>query len=219
MWIASVISAGSLALAWGLVVWATGGVFGCGGRAHPSRDALRPSVIGALLAVAAWLAPAGEWRRQVVWATAAIDRHAAGGAIAAALTLLVVALGLGVHVAGGADGYGYVSQSALWQAGASRPVETAMARVAGERIEVAPLGYGPSVVPGRPLHVLAGPAMAHGTGARAVRRGGAIPCHAGAWRAHRVALFQYVRQRAGPTAGVAAAWLLAASPPFAFQTP
>ncbi|MEZ5318967.1 MAG: hypothetical protein R2752_16320 [Vicinamibacterales bacterium] len=140
-------------------------------------------------------------------------------AVAWALALLVVAAGVayGSRDAGGSDSYGYVSQADLWLEG--RLVEPApwIAQVPwpGAQVSFTPLGYVhrgcepvivPQYSPGLPL-LMAGAKLVAGHCAVflvAPIAGGLLV----------LATFGLGRRLASPGAGLAAAWLVAASPVF-----
>ncbi len=94
-------------------------------------------------------APVGGlvWRetRRAVTAIADWTRAPALVAGAASIAVLVSALVLGNHVAGGADAYGYVSQSALWARGelhVDQPIAAELPEYVNDWV-IAPLGFVP----------------------------------------------------------------------------
>lgn len=76
----------------------------------------------------------------------AVERYAAALALAAAAIVFVAAMAFGIHVAGGADSYGYISQAELWLRG-DLVVEQAIAREVpwpDPDFTFSPLGYRPA---------------------------------------------------------------------------
>ena len=117
-WLASVTY---LALVWAVLVEMTGGFVLRSGWFHfSSRSARNPFLLAVLSLGATWvfsrrdqhrLAVPVTWER--VWAPTA------AGLIA--LTLVILGIAKGAHVAGASDSYGYVSQAHLWATGALKP--------------------------------------------------------------------------------------------------
>ena len=117
---------GTLALAWATLIVVTGGIgTTVVGVRVSSHDAARPFLAALiLLGAATWRLPMADRLAVLHGAAATIDRWAARAALLTAGAACAVAVVYGVHVACGADSYGYVSQSALWRQGlVSRPVE------------------------------------------------------------------------------------------------
>ena len=117
-------------------------------RAHQPWALLGLGVAAA--AASAWAGGMGRVRADLEAAWAARESAApwcAGGAVAFAV---LVGLGQGTWAAGGADSYGYVSQSQLWRTGMLIQPQP-LARLApwpSAEWTLSPLGYRPAVVPG-----------------------------------------------------------------------
>ncbi len=214
-------SLGVLLAAWAGVVWLTGGiVLTVGGLRVSSRSATRPALIAALLLTASlWGQSATERRRLVAGTRRRGDRCAPVAAALLAVSLTAVSAGFGGHVAGGADASGYVSQSRLWAEGRLRidaPV-LVPATWPDRGWLVAPLGYAPSHVAGE-----LGPTYAPGL-PWLMAAGAAVMGEAGRylWTPLFAGLlvcgtFVLARRDAPPLVAVAAAWLVATSPPVLF---
>jgi hypothetical protein len=134
-----------------------------------------------------------------------------------AIATVVVGIMCGTNVAGGADSYGYVSQSELWLTGHLKIVQPWMADAPwpSRRWTFTPLGYRPlenewaivpTYAPGLPL-LMAGARLVGGPCAVfwVVPFSGAVLV---------LATYGLGRQLSGPAAGVPAAWLVATSPVF-----
>jgi hypothetical protein len=235
-----------LAAIWAVAVALSGGfVVRVGSfRVLSSRDPWNPAIIAALSGLAAWaFTPPAERRRLltvVATSVRSIPRiavavfvrspvRAAGRTppqlaawLAAIAAVLVVMVGLvkGAPYVGGADVYGYVSQSDLWAMGRLR-MEQPLVRdlswpFAAEAL--APLGYRPSLngtaivpvyPPGYPMVMAVFRLVA---GREAVFW--VVPLLGGIaiW-----ATYLMGGRLAGPLAGASAALLLATSPTFLFQ--
>lgn len=126
----------------------------------------------------------------------------------------------GVFVAAGADSYGYVSQAQLWSRGQLRVAQPIVRELPAEVSDdlVAPLGYRPARVVGLPGGIV--PTYSPGLPmlmAVAARLWGApavysvVPAMAGACI---VLVYVFGVRLGGPSAGAAAALLLACSPAF-----
>jgi hypothetical protein len=214
-------TAGVVLTAWGVLVWATGGgTIVLGGLRLSSRAWARPVLAGlACLLVAWWSATRGQRRAALAGTRRRLD--AAAPWVAACLALGVAGLSAvyGAHVAGGADSSGYVSQSRLWQAGRMTvpvmPIDEAPWPERGRR--VMPLGYAPSPTP----DVLA-PTYAPGL-PWLMALGALLGGEAGryVWTPLAVGLlvwatFAWTRREAPPAVALAAALLVATSPPVLF---
>lgn len=212
---------GLLLTAWAVVVWATGGgtVF-LGGVRISSRAWARPAVAGlACLLMAWWTSSAEERRGALAAGRRRLDAAAPAMAVLLALAMTAISAVFGAHVASGADSSGYVSQSRLWQSGRitvpAAPVDDAAWPERGWR--VTPLGYAPSPTP----DVLA-PTYAPGLpwlmaiGAAAIGEAGRY-----LWTPLAVGLlvwatFAWTCREAPPAVALAAALLVASSPPVLF---
>jgi hypothetical protein len=150
----------------------------------------------------------------------ALDRRASAAAALLAVTIAAVSAIFGSHVAGGADSSGYLSQSRLWAAGRITMAAPVIAdRPWPERGRlVSPLGYrptgvvdelGPTYAPGLPW-LMAAAAVVAGDAGRYVW----TPLLAGllVWGTFRLAA-----GAAPPSAALAAALLVAGSPPVLFE--
>ncbi len=212
---------GTLLTVWSGVVWLTGGVvFAVGGVRVSSRSAARPALLAALC-VAAWLwRHSAEQRRHLVaLARRRGDRYAPAAAAVLAVSVAVTSAVLGGHVAGGADASGYISQSRLWAEGRLRvdAPDLVQADWPTRGWLVAPLGYAPSHVAGE-----LGPTYAPGL-PWLMAAGAAVLGEAGRyiWTPLFVGLlvwgtFLLARRDAPPLVALAAALLVATSPPVLF---
>lgn len=216
------VLAAALAI-WAIAIWITGGgVLTLGPLRLSSRSAMRPGLVALLLAGLAWWASTPAARR-AAWSSARerTDRAAPWAAALVALAVAAASAVFGEHVAGGADSSGYLHQSRLW--GESRltlaapVVDGASWPEAGWT--VAPLGFAPAVTPG-----VLGPAYAPGLpwlmalGAAALGEPGRY-----LWTPLAAALlvwltFALARRDTAPTTALAAALLVASSPPVVFAS-
>ncbi len=213
---------GTLLATWAGVVWLTGGVvFDLGGVRVSSRSAARPALLAALC-VAAWLwgQSAKQRRHLVALARRRGDRYAPAAAVVLAVSVAATSALFGGHVAGGADASGYVSQSRLWADGRLRvdAPDVVQADWPTRGWLVAPLGYAPSHVPGA-----LGPTYAPGL-PWLMAAGAAVLGEAGryVWTPLCVGLlvwgtFLLARRDAPPLVALAAALLVATSPPVLFS--
>jgi hypothetical protein len=186
-----------------------------------SRAAWRPLALAvALLAGALWRTSAANRRQMIAAIGTALDRRASAAAALLAVTIAAVSAIFGSHVAGGADSSGYLSQSRLWAAGRITMAAPVIAdRPWPERGRlVSPLGYrptgvadelGPTYAPGLPW-LMAAAAVVAGDAGRYVW----TPLLAGllVWGTFRLAA-----GAAPPSAALAAALLVAGSPPVLFE--
>ncbi len=208
---------------WALVTWMTGGgVLLVGPLRISSRSALRPGVLALVLALLAlWRTTADERRAALASAGHALDRAAPWGAALVAVALALTSAIFGEHAAAGADSSGYLHQAQLWADGRS----TLDAPVISESPwplagwEVAPLGFAPTVTPG-----VLGPTYAPGL-PWLMAVGGAVAGDPGrfVWTPLAVGLlawltFVFTRREGPPAVGLAAALLVASSPPLLFAS-
>jgi len=200
-----------------LVVITGGFVFDVGGIRVSSQNPRNPVLFG-LAASAAWMLAARGRKERL---TEDLGRFAAPG-LAASVAAIIVAIGLtyGAFVAGGSDSYGYVSQAEVWATGTFRFDEPLIREFAGrvDRDVFVPLGYSavddtgtvvPMYPPGFPIvmavfHRLAGRDAVFYV----------VPLLAGV---AVLATYLMGTRIGGKAVGLAAAALLAASPPFLFQ--
>lgn len=212
---------GTLLTGWALVVWASGGgTIVLAGLRLSSRAWSRPALAGlACLLVASWSATHEERRAALAGTRRRLDVAAPWLACVLALCVTGGSAIFGAHVAAGADSSGYISQSRLWQSGRTTvsvsPIDDAPWPQRGWR--VMPLGYAPSPTP----DVLA-PTYAPGLpwlmalGATLVGEPGRY-----VWTPLAVGLlvwatFAWTRRDAPPSVALAAATLVATSPPVLF---
>jgi hypothetical protein len=209
-----------------LVIWAVwvaiaGGIYlEWHGWRFSSRKPSRPLLAAALIVLVAWWR-GGRDGLQRDLAVLRIDVGPVARPFVLALSILVLVLGLvwSTKVAGGADAYGYVSQSTLWAKGQLEVVQPIAAKVPWPLGDwtFAPLGYKPapqggaivpSYAPGLPILM----ALFSFVGANAVYW--VVPL-AGSI----LVLLSFLLGRAlgGPAAGFLTAALVATSPTFLFQ--
>ncbi len=175
--------------------------------------ALLTAAIGFLLAPRALASHADAFR-------GCLARRAAAVALAVACATALTGVVHGSAVPSGADASGYLSQGALWRIGSLWLAEPAMLEAPWPEAAwtFSPLGYRPARTPGAlvptyppglPIHFAVAGALAGDIGLRAV-----VPLLGalGVWCA-----FVLARRLAGPVAGIAAASLLATSPPWLSQ--
>lgn len=228
-----------LAALWAIAVALTGGfVLRLGAFRMASRHLQNPLAVALISGSAAWLLATRDERQRAlsaVW-TGLLGHRGPhrplhqpaprlAPALAAAVAVIVVVPGLvnGAFVAGGADSYGYVSQADLWVRG-SLIVEQPFARDmtwSNAAATLAPLGYRPYrpdadggdlvpiYSPGLPIMMAAFKRVG---GPRAVFY--VVPMLGGlaVW-----ATYLMGARVAGRLVGLAAAVLLATSPPFLFE--
>jgi hypothetical protein len=208
------IGAAALAV-WALIVAITGGIrYDIGPLRVSSRNPIRPTLVALLFASIAWRLAYEEVLNQHIRHLSARPRRIEGAIVAlATLYTLVFTLAFGVRAAGGADPLGYVSQSALWLAGALRVDQAFSADIPWPAADetFVPLGY--RAVEG---HVMV-PTYAPGlallmAGARLLTECG--PYYVGPLCAAALVVLTYLlgRKYFSPAAGVVAAVLTAASP-------
>jgi hypothetical protein len=148
----------AIAAGWALVVAFTGGIdlrpYGIRFR---STESDRPTYAALILAIvyaaafsrhlpdhAAWL------EHQASRVAGFLERRAAPVAFLAAATTFALGMAYGIHVAGGSDSYGYISQARLWLAGdlvVEQPIAGSVPWPDADGT-FAPLAYRPA--PGRP---------------------------------------------------------------------
>ena len=132
-WARRLLIASAVLAGWAGVIWVTGGfLLQLGGFRISSRNPSRVALLAVTLVVIAWRLAYRDWLgvrlRQLSSAAARFDRGlsswAAGfvrGAPFLAWTMAAAVLGCGLvygsRVAGGADAFGYLSESALWRQG------------------------------------------------------------------------------------------------------
>jgi hypothetical protein len=209
-----------LALAWGAIVLATGGIdWRLAGVLIRSRDPFRAFAVGLILLlihtfVSRQAAIAGLERAMHV-----MRRLTPAFAALAAVALGTHAIVFGTFVASGADSYGYVSQAYAWRSGqlpAASPVPVTLPFPSSDAIQ-APLGYSagpqphtivPTYAPGLPL-MMAAALLIGSCGPYLV-----VPLFS--------ALFVWLtfllgRRAGGPIAGLIAALILLVSPVVLYQ--
>lgn len=217
------------AAGWTLTVALTGGVdLQLRGIGLQSTDADRPALVAILLALLYAFVDRRSFQddaqralggagRAVAW----VERRAAPLALAAAVVTFVAGLALGIHVAGGSDSYGYVSQAQLWLAG-DLVVEQPIARRVPWPDPVwtfTPLGYRPALEPGAIIPVYApGLPIFMAAGQLVIGRCGpfiVVPLLAGwlVWMTYRLGRLAW-----SPLAGLFAALAVATSPIVVFMT-
>ena len=164
-------------LAWAVVIFATGGfLLDLGPVRVSSRNASRVLVLALALAVIAWRLAYRQWvarrlqqipsalRRtdeSIRFSAATFERVSGPAALGIAAVLLAVAVRYGSRVAGGADAFGYVSESVLWMHGilgidqafaAPLPWPNALGSFVPLAYRLGANGVmGPTVAPGLPL--------------------------------------------------------------------
>jgi hypothetical protein len=187
-----------------------------------SRDPVRPLIAGLLC-----LLILVRWRGGRGLASAAgtvsiwLDRLAPLAAVGGAAIAAWLGIRYGAHVAGGADPYGYISQSDLWLRGALVIDFSTLGPLPWRNVEwtLSPLGYRPGTAPytivptyapGLPM-LMAACQAALGPSAKFL----VVPLCAAVtvWATYLLGSRLYDR-----SAGAVAACLLAASPVFLFQT-
>ena len=217
------IVAAALLIIWAVSVAVFGGVFiGWHGWRLSSREPLRPFAVAVLVVgVAWWRNGREEVRRDLAALGSGVDFDRWSPAIALVLSVAVLCVGLvwGTRVAGGADSYGYVSQSKLWLDGNLIVSQPIAAKVPWPDADwtFTPLGYKPSAAggaivpiyaPGLPM-LMALLSLVHSDGVFWV-----VPLAGAAL----VALsFLLGRALGGSAAGLLTAALVATSPAFLFQ--
>lgn len=175
---------------------------------------LRNGLISASLAL--WL---HDWDAEAVsswnWIARWSRLFAAGAAIASCL----IAFRYGIFAAGGADGYGYVSQAALWASGTLTPPEPLAPLYPMLGPSIAPLGYRTTTPTGPivPTYAVGLPIVM----ALASRIGGppAVYVVVPIFGALAVWLTYLLAERlVGPRTGLVASILVSCSPTFVLQT-
>jgi 4-amino-4-deoxy-L-arabinose transferase-like glycosyltransferase len=216
------LPAALVALAWAIVASLTGGIdtraFGMVIRA---RGAFRPLTIGLALLVGHVLLHRDQFMRGSDRVGALLARGAQPIAIVLALLLGVHAVWFGAFAAGGSDSYGYVSQAYGWARGELPepiPIPFGLPFPSSDLIQT-PLGYSvgqrphtmaPIYAPGLPLLMALGILVAGSYGPFAVTPICAVLL---VWFT-----FALGRRVAGPTAGLAAAVVVAVAPVVVFQS-
>lgn len=188
-----------------------------------ANEPFRPSVI-ALLAILAFVAAADgrngthgvlEVSRRIL---ARIDHRLVAGLLA--VVVVIVGLMWGARAAGGSDSYGYISEAELWLHGRLDIDQPWVAQMPwpDARFTLSPLGYHPrqtgttiipTYSPGLPMLMALAARLA---GACAVFW--VVPLSGGVLM---LATFGMGRRLGSSSAGLAAAWLVATSPPFLFM--
>jgi hypothetical protein len=214
---------GLLLLAWSAVAWVTGGVSYHGTWIRvSSRDPLRPFLAGliGLLLVTRWagIARVGEEAERI---SATLARLSPFGSAIAALLVGWLGVTYGTYAASGSDPYGYISQADLWASGRLSLDFTSLAPLPWGNSEwtLSPLGYRPGLdpytivptyAPGLPM-LMAASALLFGQSAVFL----VVPACAAlaVWLTYVLG-----RQLYDPLAGLMAAFLLATSPAFLYQT-
>jgi hypothetical protein len=215
-----------LALAALLVIWSFwvvvfGGLYiEWHGWRISSREPVRPLLAAAfVLAIAVWRHGIEVLRRDLASLEIPLDRWAGPSVAILSVVVLLVGLLWGTGIAGGADSYGYVSQSRLWAQGNLIVAQPIAAKVPWPNADgtFAPLGYKPwsadhaivpTYAPGLSM-LMALFSLIHPDGVYWV-----VPLAGGAL----VALSFFLgRSLGGPATGLLAAVLMATSPAFLFQ--
>jgi Dolichyl-phosphate-mannose-protein mannosyltransferase len=211
----------ALLLIWSFWVVGYGGLFiEWHGWRLSSREPVRPLLAATLvLIIAVWRHGVEGVRRELASLEIPLDRWAGPLVVILSVAVLLIGLIWGTAVAGGADSYGYVSQSRLWTQGNLIVDQPIAAKVPWPNADwtFAPLGYKPwsaghaivpTYAPGLPM-LMALFSLVHSEAVYWV-----VPLAGAAL----VALsFSLSRSLAGPTAGLLAAVLMATSPAFLFQ--
>jgi hypothetical protein len=150
---------GGLAACWTIVVlWTGGGVWSLGGVRVSSRGPRNPALLTVLIVALAWaIGVAGQRTRTLAmecqWlldrVVRRVPRIPSAPLVAGLAAVIVVIVGWtqGAWVVGGADSYGYASQSQLWTRGVLRQ-QPALFRSLSDVVSIdlmTPLGYRPSV--------------------------------------------------------------------------
>jgi Dolichyl-phosphate-mannose-protein mannosyltransferase len=209
-------------LIWALWVAISGGLYAeWSGWRFSSRQASRPVLAAALLlTVVAWRRGLAGMRGDLAAFRIDFDRWSLSVAVAIALAVLGIGLFWGTRIAGGADSYGYLSQSRLWAQGTLIVSQPIAATVPWPHADwtFTPLGYTPwtggdhSIVPiyapGLPM-LMALFSVVHSDAVFWV-----VPL-AGAGLI--VFSFFLGRSLGGPGTGLLTAALMATSPAFLFQ--
>jgi len=216
-----------LAAGWGAILLTRGGfdteLFGVRIR---TTDPARPLVL-AFVATLLFIASVGndDADETMSWLIGSVERFFASVSdwrVAALLAAGVVALGVvfGAKVAGGSDSYGYVSQAELWLSGHLEIAQTWVEQVPwpGSQETFSPLGYQPGHTPGTitPTYS-AGLPMIMALAKRAAGQCAIFWVVPLSGAAMVLATFGIGKRLAGAGTGLAAAWLLATSPPFLFM--
>jgi hypothetical protein len=139
-----------LSLGWALLIGTTGGfTWEIAGLRLSSRDPVRPLVAGIVAALMFWYAAPATVARAIDRLERAIARRAALLACAAAVATVIAGVQRGTYAAGGADSYGYVSESDLWLAGHLKVNQSAYQRLGPpfDTWTLSPLGYRPGLDP------------------------------------------------------------------------
>jgi 4-amino-4-deoxy-L-arabinose transferase-like glycosyltransferase len=213
-----------LLLVWGLLITVTGGIdLRPGGLRLSSRDPSRPAILALVLLLFYVLRYREQASAQIAWLAALEERRALvsrlAPLLAAGLAVGVLAIGLAcaTYVAGGADAYGYISQSKLWLAGSLTQPQPFVRGMPWPNLDwtFAPLGYRPApsggalvptYAPGLPLLMALATLAAGECGPYLV-----VPILGAStvWLTYRLGV-----RLGSHTWGLAAAILLAASPTF-----
>lgn len=215
--------------AWTLVVALTGGIdLRPSGIPIKSTEADRPALACLALVLVYAAAYRGGLRedaslvvQRARHVSAWLERRAARVALAAAVAMFGVGITVGIHVAGGSDSYGYISQARLWLRG-DPLVEQPIARSVpwpDADWTFTPLAYRPAQQPGAIVPVYApGLGVLMALGEAVIGRCGpfvVVPLLAGwlVWMTYRLGTLAW-----SPLAGLFAALALATSPLVGFMT-
>ena len=220
----------AVAAGWALLVAVTGGVdlrpYGIRFRStEPDRPALVALALATLYAVAFRHYVRGHLtslERRAAPAVVFLERRAAAAAFATAVAIFAIGMAYGIHVAGGSDSYGYISQARLWLARdlvVEQPIAAAVPWPDADAT-FAPLAYRPApqrrgaivpvYAPGLPVLMAAATLAIGRCGPYVI-----VPLLAAwlVWMTFRLGtLIQ------SPLTGLASALLLATSPIFLFMT-
>jgi hypothetical protein len=144
----------AISIVWALAVALTGGIdLRPRGIPFKSTDSDRATILVLVLVLAYALAYREQTRSHLRWVDAQmplavrwIERRAPGLAAIISAGVLAVGYVYGVHVAGGSDSYGYISQADLWLAGDLIVEQPLVGRLPWPNADwsLAPLGYRPT---------------------------------------------------------------------------
>ncbi len=219
----------AVSAAWTLLVAVTGGI-----DLRPfqirfkSTEADRPAYVFLALTALYAVLFRGHVRGHIGWlesrattAAALLERRASLVVLAAAVLTFTAGMVYGIHVAGGSDSYGYLSQARLWLAGdliVDQPIATAVPWPDADAT-FAPLAYRPAQRAGAIVPVYApGLPVLMALGQLSIGRCGAyvvVPLLAAwlVWTTFRLGALIW-----SPLVGLASSLLVATSPVFLFMT-